>query len=225
MRKRADLTGKRFGRLLILGCIGVSNTDAKYNVNLLSAKCDCGNICTVRQHGKKVKAQSCGCLPREIAAKRCATLNKITDYHKYVKDRIRITDSGCWEWTGTLWAQGYARSICISAQTKGRGHRLTFELYKEPIIDGNVICHRCDNVLCVNPDHLFQGTTQDNLTDMVNKGRSSRGETHPKAILTLDMVKMIKERRKDGAIKIARELGVGDCCVRDVIKGRSWKHV
>ena len=73
----------------------------------------------------------------------------------------------CWLWTGSVAPNGYGRLASQYA------HRLSYERFYGPIPDGMDVCHHCDTRLCVNPSCLFIGTRQDNMTDMVNKGRHS----------------------------------------------------
>lgn len=82
-------------------------------------------------------------------------------------------NSGCWIWEGPAWSGRGGRFYgCASFQGRDRlAHRVSFEAFKGPITDGLFVCHRCDNTLCVNPDHLFLGTNRDNMQDMVRKGR------------------------------------------------------
>lgn len=54
--------------------------------------------------------------------------------------------------------------------TKVGAPRLVYEIMKGPIGDLWVL-HKCDNSECINPDHLFLGTAQDNTDDMISKGR------------------------------------------------------
>jgi hypothetical protein len=80
-------------------------------------------------------------------------------------------NSGCWLWLCKV-SLGYGR-----AKVRGRyrmAHRLAYEACVGPIPPGMLVCHRCDNPACCNPDHLFLGTHDDNMLDMALKHRAGR---------------------------------------------------
>ena len=84
---------------------------------------------------------------------------------------------GCWIWTATRTNKGYGKMSVNSIDT--RAHRISFQLFVDLIPEGMLICHTCDNRLCVNPSHLFLGTQKDNMVDMRNKKRDrSSKKTH-----------------------------------------------
>lgn len=81
-------------------------------------------------------------------------------------------NTGCWLWLGSTNARGYAHLKYQKVQH--RANRFSWTAYNGPIANKLHVLHRCDNRLCVNPDHLFLGTNQDNVDDRVSKGRSGR---------------------------------------------------
>ncbi len=98
-------------------------------------------------------------------------------------ERVEKTDT-CWVWKGKPDASGYGVTSVDLISTYA--HRLSFEIYHHPIPQGLYVCHKCDNRICSNPDHLFVGTHLDNMRDMVAKGRHRFGKnnkkTNPSAI-------------------------------------------
>lgn len=89
----------------------------------------------------------------------------------------------CWLFTGTTNKQGYGE---IRRGGKNGGALLLathvgYELQVGPI-EGLWALHYCDNPPCVRGSHLFLGTHQDNMRDMVQKGRQNNGHKRDAAL-------------------------------------------
>jgi len=92
-------------------------------------------------------------------------------------------DGKCWNWTGTLDAYGYGWQRWRELSPVGlKAHRLAWEFtHSQPVPEGKVILHTCDNRRCGNPAHLVLGTQADNQRDMSVKGRNHNSvKTHCK---------------------------------------------
>lgn len=100
-------------------------------------------------------------------------------------------NSGCHIWIGDATVHGYG---LLRWQGKRMyAHRLSWSAHnKQPIPDGMSICHRCDNPHCINPEHLFLGTHQENMADAVTKDRFPAGNRHWNAKLSDDDVRNIR---------------------------------
>lgn len=141
--------------------------------------------------------------------------------------------SGCWEWTGCK-RGGYGHTI-VGSRTDGtrrseRAHRLAYITWNGEIPDGFEVCHKCDNPCCINPEHLFVGTRQDNIDDRERKGRNIVfiGEEQGKAKLTKKIVKDARWERaykRTSFQKLADKYGVNKKTMINAIKGITWKCV
>lgn len=84
-------------------------------------------------------------------------------------EKTVLRPSGCIEWIAAKYPNGYG-CFKIEGRTQG-AHRIAWKLANGEIPKGLLICHRCDNRLCVNVDHLFLGDGKDNMKDCRDKGR------------------------------------------------------
>ena len=132
----------------------------------------------------------------------------------------RGTQGECWEWLGATSEKGYGRFEFGGATH--RAHRIAFVLGKNTALPGVVmVCHRCDNPACVNPDHLFIGLAEDNNNDARAKGRgvTPRGTRNGNGKLTDEQVAEVQASRETGAA-IARRMGVSPALVSMVRSGQ-----
>jgi len=132
-------------------------------------------------------------------------------------------ENGCLLWTGSL-SNGYG-----SMRWDGRPqltHRLAWINASGPIPEGLYVCHKCDVPACIEPSHLFLGTHQDNINDMVAKGRrtSLRGECHGKSKLTTSAILSIRADARFLRV-IAADYGVSQSLIHAIRKGKVWRHL
>ena len=88
-------------------------------------------------------------------------------YSKTIKNEV----TGCWEWQGGTNNIGYGLIKDMDFGNMRTTHRVSYELANGSIPKGKCVLHKCDNVLCVNPDHLWSGTRLENTRDMIQKQR------------------------------------------------------
>jgi hypothetical protein len=129
----------------------------------------------------------------------------------------------CWEWLASLNQDGYGSFRSTLA------HIVSWKLANGEIEKGLYVCHKCDNPACVNPKHLFLGTQNDNMKDMVAKGRGSdkHGENNPKAKLSESDVYDIYRLHNAGFKKseIAKKYKVSETAISYVLSGKSWSRL
>jgi hypothetical protein len=136
-----------------------------------------------------------------------------------IKDRllrhITTAPSGCWIWSAGIDHDGYA-VFTIKGQSF-RASRVAHEHFIAPFPKEKLVLHRCDNPSCVNPDHLFLGSNDDNMRDMAVKNRA-----HHK--LTIEQVQAIRNDPRS-CNKIAKDYGITGVHVWHIKKRQRRYHI
>ena len=146
------------------------------------------------------------------------SLKQITNFWKHVDK-----SGDCWLWTG--WCFGNKYGCFRDKQKKLLAHRVSYELHFEPPAKRNVL-HRCDNPRCVNPAHLFAGSQQDNVNDMILKNRKPKGERCTFSKLKKIEVLFIKKNHKIITQKKLSEMfGISKAAIQKIHDGDSWKDL
>jgi len=138
---------------------------------------------------------------------------------------LRIPEAGCWVWMGSTQVRGYGE--IISNNRKHLAHRASYEAFVGKIPKGMYVCHACDNVACVNPNHLFLGTQKQNLQDMASKGRSTWGEKNANAKLTEAQVKEIKQGFQAGKTdtELAMQFNISRSTIYGIRNNKLWSYI
>lgn len=141
---------------------------------------------------------------------------------------IRTPDE-CWIWRGVV-TKGYGQ-FRVNVH-RWSAHRLAYHFAHGEIPDGKLVCHSCDNPLCVNPAHLWIGTALDNNADRSHKGRTSHnsinyGSKSGRAKLTESDVIRIRQMMSDGMTNkdIAARYPVDVSVISCIRHRKLWKHV
>jgi hypothetical protein len=129
----------------------------------------------------------------------------------------------CVDWTGCVDNYGYGRH----GKNSRRAHRTAWARVHGPIPPEMVVMHLCDRPICVNVDHLQLGTQQENIQMAADRGHitHTRGERNHTARLAEADVLAIRQRHDESCSTIAAEYGVNHCTIRDILRGRTWRHL
>lgn len=114
-----------------------------------------------------------------------------------LENNIFYSPCGCWIWTGAITERGYG--VIRNGNKFIRSHRASYMIYKgDP--NNLFVCHTCDVPSCVNPDHLFLGTCQDNINDRDRKGRHRiiKGQKRKQSVLNDTIVMRVVNLKSKG---------------------------
>jgi hypothetical protein len=147
-----------------------------------------------------------------------------TDEERFFEFVHPEPNSGCWLWDGHLNEHGYGK-FGYKGQN-GLAHRASYDMHVEPVPEGLWVLHKCDVPCCVNPEHLFLGTQQDNIDDMHAKKRERHpiGMAHGRAKLTEDDVRAIRADIRSQA-QLSKLYGVTKTNIYSIKRRETWKHV
>ena len=108
-------------------------------------------------------------------------------------------------------------------------HRYSWELEYGPIPKGLLVLHHCDVPACVRPSHLYLGTQQDNMDDMVRRGRSNKnyGSRHGMAKLKEEDIPKIRHMYEvvQSLPIVAKHFGICKQSVLNIVNRATWNHV
>lgn len=132
------------------------------------------------------------------------------------------TGSGCWDWIGA-YSKPFAKYSYQTGQfkmngKKSRAHRCAWIFYRGQIPLGLYVLHKCNNSMCVNPDHLYLGTHEDNMRDMAVSCRAAQSK------FTDDQVHEIRAH-KQGCMKLAKLYGVAQSTIKRIRSGKTHYHI
>lgn len=130
----------------------------------------------------------------------------------------------CWNWQLYVRPNGYG-AFKVSRQIY-KAHRISYFLANNVQPASLKVCHKCDNPKCVNPNHLFLGTQDDNMKDAIAKGRYCVGSKRKGTKLTEETALKIREMYKGGKEthrSLAKIFSVSAPAIRCVLINRTWK--
>jgi hypothetical protein len=122
-----------------------------------------------RRDGLKRRCRRCdkdGYLRRRVLKPIKSDVERLEE--KYVPEPM----SGCWIWLGAIHSSGYG--LVQRNKRNIQAHRESWRVFRGSFDESLKVLHKCDNRTCINPNHLFLGTQQDNIADMIAKGRFAR---------------------------------------------------
>lgn len=144
-------------------------------------------------------------------------MDNLSRFMSYVDKK----EDGCWVWIGGTDVKGYG-IFWYKGKTQF-AHRVSLLLHNrvKELNPEKQVLHSCKSKGCVNPDHLSEGTREENSADKIRDGTVLRGSKCHFSKLTWDKVDEIRQSSQT-VREIAQMYKVADTTIRLIIKGKTW---
>lgn len=155
---------------------------------------------------------------KDVSATKDFDILKIRFERKFIKN----PETDCWVWISSkrkaCKQSTYQNGEFVVDTKKVRAHRFSYELYIGAIHDDCHVLHKCNNSLCVNPDHLYLGTHAENMRDMAVSGRAFQKKLSDKDVLD------IYHSDLESSV-LAKKYNVDRCSIKRIRNGKTHRHI
>lgn len=165
----------------------------------------------------------------KLCSRRCSTdygvmkkLRERPDLKTAFMNKVKVSDNGCWEWTGLKDKDGYG--LLPYAGKQLRANRVSLKLDGREALSSEYACHTCDNASCVNPEHLYPGTPLENSADAVARGRVRTGSRVHFAKLREEDIPNIRSDPRSNR-EIAEDYGVTQSNIKMIKDRKTWRSI
>lgn len=178
-------------------------------------------FCSHKCKGHELKTSSW--LNNQFSWQKATEEERMNHMKEYYMNNV-IKQDGCWDWKHGNPRYRYPRMHFSKSIPRIAIHIASWRIHKGEVPDGMWVLHKCDNPRCSNPDHLFIGTSLDNINDMLAKNRNAKGESHGCSKLKNEQVVEIRRLLESGISlnKIAKEFGVSKATILKIKKNKIW---
>lgn len=152
-----------------------------------------------------------------------------SEQDRFLRKTSYDPQTGCWLWIGAKYRFGYGhfRRKIGGVWKMYKTHRYSYEFYKGVIPPNLCVLHHCDNPSCVNPEHLYVGTTQDNSDDMAKRNRRKLNRNPKHNLLDMDIVNKIRAFHQEfplvKQIEISSKFGINTAQISRILNNKIWK--